>query len=1282
MASQASGWHIGIDRGGTFTDVVAQGPSGQRLVRKVLSKQPGVGGDPAVRAIAELLELPEGQPWPQGLIAELRLGTTVATNALLEQRGARVLLLINRGFGDLLTIGDLHRPELFARQVRRSTPLDVRVIEVAGRLAADGRELEPLQLDGVLRQQVGDAMADGYRSCAVALLHSYRNPSHETQLGAWLQTLDPESLCLSHRLSRLPRLVPRGQTALVEAAVAPVLRRYLDQLEGALGAAVPLRVMRSSGALAPRPWLLAKDTILSGPAGGMVGALAVASEALAQAGLPMQPVIGFDMGGTSTDVFYCPLREGELQWQRSPETAIAGLQLQAPMLPIHTVAAGGGSIVATDGDRLQVGPQSAGADPGPAAYRRGGPLTVTDANVLLGRLPPTALPPVFGPSGDQCPDLAAVQQGFAALAAQLAPRRPGLSAEQLADGALQIAIETMAAAIRRISLERGEDPRAALLVSYGGAAAQHACRLAEALGIRRVLVHPLAGVLSAYGIGRAPQSLLLERTLRQPLQAALLPLLRQQIAQLLREGTDQLAQVVALDGAVPQIRVQLELRHPGQEQGFVLPWDAWQAPPGGIPEQDLAEQALAQQALAEEDLAEQALAKKDLVEEDIAATLAALQNGFAQCHQQRYGYPSSGEPLVVERLLLELQAEASLPPWVTVPASAPPLAAGDKTTPLWLAGCGWCEVPLHQRAQLPVGQELVGPAVVVDATTTCVLERHWRLQHLAGGSLLLEAPERWPQQADQAPAGVPVVAPGWDPVLLELYQHRFAAIAVSMGVQLQQSARSLNIRERLDFSCALFDAQGALVANAPHIPVHLGSMGESVASLRTAIARGERQPLSPGDVVLSNNPYNGGTHLPDITAITPVFAPGAAAGAEPLLYVASRGHHSDVGGITPGSMPATSTSIEDEGLLIDNLPLLQHGNLDEPLWRQRFAAMRHPVRNPDMLLADLQAQVAANRCGTEALMALIARHGLAEVQTYMGHVQANAAAAVRRLIGRLQDGNASVELDHGGRICVAVQVDQQRGLLQLDFGGTSAQHPGNLNAPLAVTRAVVLYVVRLLLGEPIPLNAGCFAPITLIVPPGTLLNPLPPAAVVAGNVEISQATANVLLAALGAQAASQGTMNNLSFGNSRCQYYETIGGGCGAGPGYGGGSAFQSHMTNSRLTDPEVLEDRLPLRVECMAIRHGSGGRGTWAGGDGVVRQLRFLEPMQVSLISGSRLVPPAGLAGGEPGACGRNLLGGPMATAKPCPARSNGSCRPVRPCASKPLVGAATALLKRFSPD
>ena len=1263
MAEQAGrsgrGWRFWIDRGGTFTDVVGCDPAGRLQVAKVLSQQPERPGDPAVRAIQAILGLAEG-PIPEGLLAEVRLGTTVATNALLEHRGAPVLLLINRGLADLLTIGDQHRPDIFALAIERARPLAVRVLEVGGRLAADGRELEPLQLDGALAAQLRAAQAEGYRSCAVALLHSGRHSGHEQQLGAWLAPFGFETIVLSHQLSAQPRLVPRGHTTLVEAAVAPVLERYLAQVRAALGPAPRLRVMCSSGALADPALLHAKDTILSGPAGGMVGAVAVAREALAAAGEPDSPVVGFDMGGTSTDVFHFAPEQGELAWERLAETEIAGLRLQAPMLPIHTVAAGGGSIVQFDGERLLVGPESAGASPGPAAYRRGGPATITDANLLLGRLPATALPPVFGPGGDQPADLEAARARFSALAVAITAASPApaaaISPEQVAAGALAIAIETMAGAIRRISIERGHDLRGALLVSYGGAGGQHACRLAEVLGVRRVLLHPLAGVLSAYGIGMARQRLLLERSLAEPLRADMLPRLRQHCDQLAAEGAARL-------GAArpPRRSVRLELRYPGSERGLELLW----------------------QHRADAESGTGSGAGSGGPKED-AQVVAALEREFAASHRRRFGYvperagETLGETLIVERLLLELEAageeaadeEAAGEKAAGQAVSHGPASAAiddgarDASTGVAGAGAGepavqslwhdgqWQPVPHWQRLQLQPGQVLQGPALISDPTSTSLLESGWQGRLLPGGALLLEQQEgrahpvaaTASREGAAAPAFSEPAAARPDPTLLQLYNHRFMAVAEQMGARLQQSARSVNIRERLDFSCAVFDGRGALVANAPHIPVHLGSMGDSVAALLAAIARGERLPLGPGDVVLSNDPYNGGTHLPDITAITPVFAPGDGGSSAPVLFVASRGHHADVGGISPGSMPAFSRTIAEEGLLLDNVHFVQAGRWDEPVWRQRLAAGPWPVRNPDQLLADLQAQVAANQLGVDQLQQLIARHGLAEVLAYAGHGQRQAAAAVRRALARLRDGDFCLDLDGGGRIAVAIRVDPQAGRARVDFSGTSPQRADNFNAPLAVTKAAVLYVFRCLVGEAIPLNAGCLEPLELVVPEGCLLNPRPPAAVVAGNVEVSQALTNVLFAALGVQAAAQGTMNNLSFGNDRCQYYETICGGTGggrtpAGVGFAGTSAVQSHMTNSRLTDPEVLEARFPVRLERFAIRRGSGGAGRWPGGDGVVRQLRCLEPLAVSLISGSRSVAPFGLEGGAPGACGRNAV-------------------------------------------
>jgi len=1202
----ADGWRFWIDRGGTFTDVVACSPRGDLLVRKLLSDPPPPADgtptpDPAVAALRDVLALAPDQPIPPGLVAEVRLGTTVATNALLERQGAPVLLLVNRGFADLQRIGDQHRPDLFALEIRRLEPPALRVIEVGGRLAADGAELEPLQLDADLETALAQARSDGYRSVAVALLHAGRHPCHEQALGSWLASRGLAPVVLSHQLSRQPRLVPRLDTSVLEASLGPVLGAYLDQVRAAIGAAIPLRVMTSAGALRAPSLLQAKDTILSGPAGGMVAAVAAATAA----GFGDVPILGFDMGGTSSDVFHFDGSRGEAAWERSNDTEINGLRLLAPMLPIHTVAAGGGSVLHVQDGRLQVGPRSAGANPGPACYGRGGPLAITDANLLLGRLPVNALPRLFGPGGDQPADRGVVLERFKALASQLGVAGPELAAQ----GALTIAIERMAEAIRRISIQRGHDLRGAVLVTFGSAGGQLTCPLADALGLTRVLLHPLAGVLSAYGIGLARPSLLRERTLRQPLEPALLPLLEREIGALVAEATAELRISGDLaPGEAPRWQARLELRYRGSDQGLELPWSA------GSPE----------------------------------GLLAALRAGFEARHRQRFGFVVPDEPLVVEGLQVEVAAPAPETPAGVVRAAELPEAADPPEPSEWVplclaeehdagAGMVWRQVPLWRREQLAAGQRIAGPALVVEPTGTTVLEPGWGAQVLAGGELLLE------RQAPPAAAALATGSAGAvDPVRLELYNHRFAAIAEQMGERLRQCSRSVNIRERLDFSCALFDGAGRLVANAPHIPVHLGSMGDSVASLLAAVAAGTLPPLAPGDAYAANDPFDGGTHLPDITVITPVFPPEG--GAVPLLFVACRGHHADVGGLTPGSMPPFSRRIEEEGLLLRHVPLLRQGQFDGAAWRERLAAGPHPVRNPEQLLADLQAQVAANRLGESELQRLLTRDGTGEVSAYLGHVLSNAAEAVRDAIARLRDGDHTVELDNGSRIVVAVRIDRAARRARIDFSGTSPQLEGNFNAPLAITKAAVLYVFRCLVGRPIPLNAGCFAPIELIVPEGCLLHPRPPAAVVAGNVETSQAVTNALFGALGVMAAAQGTMNNLSFGDAQRQYYETICGGTGAGAlpdgrGFAGADAVQSHMTNSRLTDPEILEDRFPVRLEGFAIRRGSGGAGRWPGGDGVVRRLRFLAPMTVAILSGSRRVAPFGLAGGGDGAVGCNRL-------------------------------------------
>ena len=1190
-------WQFWIDRGGTFTDLVGRAPSGELVVRKVLSEQAIERGDPAVRAIRELMGLPAAAQIPPGLIQEVRLGTTVATNALLEGAGEPVLLITNQGLADLLLIGDQHRPDLFALEIPAPTSLAMAVVESRGRFNADGEEVEPLSLDAELETTLRTHRSAGINACAIALMHAWREPSHERRLAELAQKLGFTTVVCSHQVSPLPRLVPRSQTTVVEAAVEKVLFRYLQQVMQSLGGQTRLRVMTSSGALQEPEQLLAKDTILSGPAGGMIGAVAAAEAA----GLASQALVGVDMGGTSTDVFCLPAGASDQDWERSAETKIAGLELSAARLPIQTVAAGGGSIIRSDGDRLHVGPRSAGASPGPACYRCGGPLTITDAHLFLGRLQVEAFPPVFGPAADLRPDLEVVRQRFGELACRL-----GRDPESLAEGALDLAVETMAGAIQQVSLLRGHDIRAGALVAYGGAAGQLACRVADELGLRQVLIHPLAGVLSAFGLGQARLREWRQVVVRRALEADLLATLPEMIRQEVGFAEEKLQAAGA--GPVSQFeqRIRLELRDVGSEQGLLIP----------------------------------------IAELPSTLQLSELEAEFDQVHCQRFGYkPPRTSALMLECLEVEVFTASARSEDDSQMASAQLSVSGalSTTATVHWPGLGWQEVPLVQRCDRALHQPLQGPALILDATGCTVLEPGWSARCNVAGSLLLTSAESpvQPLARDQV-VDVP------DPVDLSLFHHRFMVIAEQMGERLRQTSRSVNIRERLDFSCALFDHKGALVANAPHIPVHLGSMGEAVVDLLGQIEGGERPPLEPGETVLSNDPYHGGTHLPDITAMTPVFGDGE----RPSYYVACRGHHADVGGLTPGSMPPFSREIGEEGLRLRNWSLLRGGSLDVDGWKAILKAERQPPRSPDVLWADLQAQVAANRLGVDHLEQLMLREGPRRVSCYMGFVQSHAAESVRRVISRLADQTFSVELDHGGRLELALQVDHNARKACLDFTGTSPQGEHNFHAPLAVTKAAVLYVLRCLVDEAIPLNAGCFEPLTLVVPQGSLLNPMPPAAVVAGNVETSQVLCNLLFAAMGVMAAAQGTMNNLTFGDERSQYYETITGGGGAGPGFQGSYGVQTHMTNSRLTDPEILEQRFPVRLERFQLRRGSGGKGCWPGGDGLERQIRFLAPMTVALLSGSRRVAPFGLAGGQAGALGMTWLsekGGPWQQQSGC---------------------------------
>jgi 5-oxoprolinase (ATP-hydrolysing) len=1164
----AGGWQFWVDRGGTFTDIVARHPDGRLSTAKLLSENPERYRDAAVAGIRRILGLPPGAPLPEGLVEAVKMGTTVATNALLERKGERVLLLVNRGFRDLLRIGNQARPRLFDLDVRLPALLHEEVAEIAGRVAVDGTEIEPLDEAGA-RAALRGAHARGIRAVAVALIHAWAHPAHERRLGEIAAEEGFAQISLSHAASPLPRLVPRGDTAVVDAYLSPILRRYVRQVEEELGPHTRLYFMQSSGGLTEAGRFQGKDAILSGPAGGIVGAARTA----AMAGLTR--IIGFDMGGTSTDV---ALYAGE--FERAFETMVAGVRLRAPMMAINTVAAGGGSILHFDGSRFRVGPDSAGAVPGPAAYRRGGPLTVTDANVLLGKLQPAHFPAIFGPGGDAPLDAATVRAKFEALAAEVAaatgqPRTP----EQVAEGFIRIAVANMAHAIRQISLQRGHDVTKYALACFGGAGGQHACLVADALGMETVFLHPFAGVLSAYGMGLADQSAIREAAVEQPLSPALMPALRARLAALEAEGRAELAR----QGAEPSrlvARHRLHLRYAGTDSFLPLPF-------------------------AEEE--------------------AALRAAFTDAHRQRFGFATPEREVVVEAAL----AEVTLPGEAVAETPLPPRPPGEPVPELdrvrvFMAGA-FRQAPVLDREALRAGDAIPGPALIREAIATIVVEPGWEARVTPRNHLLLHRVEAR-AEARLADASRP------DPVMLELFNSLFMAIAEQMGVVLQNTSQSVNIKERLDFSCAVFDAEGRLVANAPHVPVHLGAMGESV---RTVI-RSRGATLRPGDVVALNNPYNGGTHLPDVTVITPVFDEG---GEEILFFVGSRGHHADIGGLTPGSTPPDSATLEEEGVVIDDFLLVERGRFREAEFRALLASARHPARSPDVNVADIKAQVAANEAGVQGLRAAVREHGLEVVRAYMRHVMDNAEESVRRVLARLPDGRFETRTDEGVPLVVAVRVDRAARRAVIDFTGTGPERPGNLNAPPAVTRAVVLYCLRCLVGEEIPLNDGCLAPVEIVVPRGSFLAPTPGRAVVAGNTEVSQMTANALLAALDACASAQATMNNLLFGDATRQYYETICGGTGAGPGFDGASAVQTHMTNTRMTDPEILEMRYPVRLEEFSIRRGSGGAGRWRGGEGVRRRLRFLAPMHASIVASRRTVAPHGLHGGADGAPGRQWV-------------------------------------------
>jgi 5-oxoprolinase (ATP-hydrolysing) len=1164
-------WQFWIDRGGTFTDVVGRRPDGALSVCKLLSENPERYEDAALEGIRNMLGVSSHAPIPSECIEAVKMGTTVGTNALLERKGARTLLLITAGFGDALRIGYQNRPDIFARHIVLPEMLYERVVEVRERVRADGHVL--LQLDeSALRADLAAAHADGLRACAMVFMHGFRFPAHEHRAGEIARELGFTQVSMSHQVAPLIKLVSRGDTTVMDAYLSPILRHHVSRLAAQLGD-VRLMFMQSNGGLTAAERFQGRDSLLSGPAGGIVGAVEICRRA------GHDRVIAFDMGGTSTDVSHF---NGE--FERTHNTVVAGVRVCSPMMQIHTIAAGGGSRLVFENERLRVGPESAGANPGPACYGRNGPLTVTDANVITGKLDPRFFPAVFGPSGDAPLDCAVVVEKFRELAAAISvTSAQPLSAQQVAEGFLRIAVDSMANAIKEISVQRGHDVSDYALCCFGGAAGQHACLVAEALGMSHVLFHPMAGVLSAFGMGLADIRALREVSLEIALEADAVETLRAQEAELTGRVLADVTPQITLQQS-PELRTTLRMRYEGSDATLSVPLLEARDP------------------------------------QTIVDTLGAA---FDAAHRRRYGFVMPDKPLVIAAI--EVEAVMRMPrvdePEVPVRGTEPLIPVAS--TRLYTKG-GNHEAPIYDRTDLRAGDRVSGPAVIVERTGTIVVEPAWQLECDARGCL----------SVSRTAAGTAAETGSHraDPVRLELFGNLFMSVAEQMGSVLENTSHSVNMKERLDFSCAIFDRNGALIANAPHMPVHLGSMGDSVQT----ICRQRAGTVRRGHVYMLNAPYNGGTHLPDITVVTPVFLEQSEA---PSYWVASRGHHADIGGVTPGSMPPLSRSINEEGVLIDDFLLVDEHGLRETAVRELLATGPYPARNPDQNLADLAAQIAANEKGVSELQRACKAYGAEIIDAYMGYVQDFAEEQVRRAIVKLRDGHFEYAMDNGAVIRVRVVIDRARREALVDFSGTSAQLPSNFNAPVSVCRAAVLYVFRTLIDAQIPINAGCLRPIRMVAPPGSMVNPTYPAAVVAGNVETSQAITDALYGALGVLAGSQGTMNNFTFGDQQLQYYETICGGTGASDGCDGTSAVHSHMTNSRMTDPEVLETRFPVVLECFSIRHGSGGRGQFRGGDGTVRRIRFLRPMTAALLANRRRVAPFGLNGGLSGAPGADKV-------------------------------------------
>lgn len=1149
-------WQFWIDRGGTFTDVVASDPHGQIKTHKLLSENPVQYHDAALEAIRRLMGTPSGEVINHNLISSVKMGTTVATNALLERKGDRTLLLITKGFRDALKIGYQARPRLFDLNVILPEQLYERVIEVDERIGPNGeiiRELDP----ETLRDDLSAAFQDGITSIAIVCMHGYRFSDHEKRLATLAREIGFQQISTSHETSPLMKLVGRGDTTVVDAYLSPILRRYIDRVQNELGD-VPLYFMQSNGGLAGADHFQGKDAILSGPAGGIVGAVKTAALS------GYEKLIGFDMGGTSTDVSHY---DGE--YERSYETVVAGVRMRVPMMNIHTVAAGGGSVLSFDGSRYRVGPDSAGAAPGPTCYRNNGPLTVTDCNVQLGFINADYFPKSFGPDADLPLDKIAVEEKFKSLRDQI---NKSETLENIAEGFLDIAIENMAAAIKKISTEKGYDVRDYTLVSFGGAGGQHACKIADNLGIKRIFLHPFAGVLSAFGMGLADLGSIREETIEAPLANK-------------------------IQDKLNDIKIRLE-----KETGDILT------------EQNVSEIGFNRKAHLKYKGSDSTLE----VEID---TVKRMKSEFEESHKQQFGFVSEGKELIIEKVHVEAFGGAGR---VQLEKPNTESSFSQENTKIYRHGKWQNASIIHRNALGTYIKEIQGPAIIREDHGTNYLEIGWHAFNDHENNLIFERTEEIDRQH--------AIGTTVDPVQLEIFNNLFMSIAEQMGAVLENVAHSVNMKERLDFSCAIFDGDGNLVANAPHMPVHLGSMGRSIKT----IINNRKGTMKRGDVYMLNDPYNGGTHLPDITVISPWFENN---GSEPSFYVATRGHHADIGGITPGSMPPMSKHIDEEGILFNDFLLMDQGLFLEDQLRNALLDGPYPARNPEQNIADLKGQIAANEKGLNELSRISTHYGTETVLAYMNHVQDNAEEAVRRVIHKLNDAEFEYPLDNGAVIKVNVTIDQQNRSATLDFTGTSAELNNNFNAPLAICHAAVLYVFRCMVDDDIPLNQGCLKPVTIIVPEKSFLNPSHPRAVVAGNVETSQAIVNCLFLAFGAMAASQGTMNNFTFGNDDLQYYETISGGMGATANGDGASAIQSHMTNSRLTDPEVLEWRYPVILEDFKIRENSGGKGQKSGGNGTLRRIRFLEPMQAAIISNNRLIKPAGLAGGEDAKTGENSI-------------------------------------------